>query len=149
MKTVRVERTLKAPIERAFDLLTDHANYKQFRAVDDSKLVRIGNGERNGVGAIRWVRINLLRFEEEITEFDRPTRMSYFIRKVNLPFEHGGGTIELSPAGEGTRAVWTSTFRVPIPVLGGAVERAVWVPALSRGFRRVLEDVDRLSSAGA
>jgi hypothetical protein len=30
-------------------------------------------------------------------------------------------------------------------VIGGAVERLIWSPALSRGFKRVLEDVDRLA----
>jgi hypothetical protein len=40
---------------------------------------------------------------------------------------------------------WTSTFRVPIPLVGGLTER-VWDPILTRGFRRVLEDVERITS---
>ena len=85
-----------------------------------------------------------LRFEEEITAFERPTRMDYVIRKVNLPIEHEGGTIELSPAGAGTRVLWRSTFHVNIPVAGGAVG---WLlaAALRRGFIRLLDDIDRLA----
>jgi len=147
MRTVRVERTLEAPIETAFDLLTDHAEYKRFRAVHGSKLLTEGRTERNGVGAVREVIIRPLRFIEEVTAFERPTLLSYLITDINVPFEHQGGTIMLEPIDSGTRAVWTSTLRVPIPVIGGAVERLVWDPALSRGFRQVLEDVDRFAAS--
>jgi hypothetical protein len=34
-------------------------------------------------------------------------------------------------------------FRVPTPLLGRVQERA-WAYALARGFRRVLEDVERM-----
>lgn len=145
MRTVQVERTLKAPLQKAFDLLTDHANYKQFRGINDSELMEEGERDRNGVGAMRRVVVGPLRFEEEVTEYDSPNRMSYMIKKINVPFEHHGGRISLKEFGSVTHAVWTSTFRVPIPVIGGAVERLVWSPALSRGFKRVLEDIDRLA----
>jgi uncharacterized protein YndB with AHSA1/START domain len=145
MRTVQVERTLQAPIQTAFDLLTDHANYKQFPGISDSELLQEGDRDRNGVDAIRRVVVGPLRFEEEITEFDSPNRMSYVIRKINVPFEHHGGRISLKEYGAVTHATWTSTFRVPVPVIGGAVERLIWSPALSRGFKRVLEDVDRLA----
>jgi uncharacterized protein YndB with AHSA1/START domain len=146
MRTVRVERTLDAPIEAAFDLLTDHAAYKEFPGISDSELLKEGATDRNGVGAVRRVIIRPLKFVEEITAFERPTLMSYLITGINVPLDHEGGTIELTEAGDGTQAVWTSTFRVPIPVIGGAVERAFWSPALSRGFGRVLYDIGRRAS---
>jgi uncharacterized protein YndB with AHSA1/START domain len=147
MKTIQVERTLNAPIDRVFDLLTDHADYKRFPGINDSELLKEGDRDRNGVGAMRYVQSRPFRFEEEITEYERPTRMSYLIRKINAPLEHDGGTIELSEADGGTRAVWTSTFTVPTPVIGGAVERLFWSPALRRGFTRVLKSAERQAAS--
>jgi hypothetical protein len=38
---------------------------------------------------------------------------------------------------------WRSEFRVPVRVMGPAMELA-WSIVLSRGFRHVLEDVERM-----
>jgi hypothetical protein len=84
-----------------------------------------------------------LRFEEEITAFERPTRMDYLIRKVNIPLDHDGGTITLSPVQSGTRVLWRSTFTVPVPVVGGALA-AILAVFIKRGFVRLLDDIDRL-----
>jgi len=142
MRTIHVTRTIPAPPEPIFDLLADHANYDQFRAVSASELVREGEPPPNGVGALRRVRVQILRFEEEITAYERPTRLEYLIVKLNVPFEHQGGSITLTPDGDATRVDWRSSFRVPTPVVGGPQE-IVWQPLLERGFRRVLEDVER------
>ena len=63
--------------------------------------------------------------------------------KLNVPFHHDGGSITLAPEGDATRVDWRSSFSVPTPVIGG-VEELVWQPVLARGFRRVLEDVERM-----
>lgn len=142
MRSIHVTRTIPAPPEPIFDLLADHANYDQFRAVSGSELVREGDPPPNGVGALRRVRVQVLRFEEEITAYERPTQLDYLIVKLNVPFDHRGGSITLTPEGGATRVDWRSSFRVPIPVVGGLQELA-WQPMLARGFRRVLEDVER------
>jgi Polyketide cyclase / dehydrase and lipid transport len=90
------------------------------------------------------VAVGPLRFGEEITAFERPTRMDYLIEEINVPFEHEVGRITLTESEGGTEAVWTSTFRVPVRLIGGPAETLLWVPALKRGFRRILEDTDRL-----
>jgi hypothetical protein len=86
-----------------------------------------------------------LRFDEEITGFERPTRMDYLIRDVNIPLEHEGGSIRLEPAREGTRVRWTSTFTMPLPVVGAPMA-ALGAVAIKRGFRRLLDDIERLAS---
>jgi hypothetical protein len=43
---------------------------------------------------------------------------------------------------------WRSRYTVPTPLVGG-LEEIVWKPVLTRGFRRVLEDVDRMTRAAA
>jgi len=143
MRTVHVTRTIPAPADRVFDLLSDHANYDRFRGIGHSELIREGEPAPNGVGALRRIKVPPLSFDEEITTYERPSRLDYRIVKLNVPFEHHGGTIKVTPEGEGTHVDWQSSFTVPTPVIGGVQER-IWHPVLNRGFRRVLEDVERM-----
>jgi uncharacterized protein YndB with AHSA1/START domain len=148
MRTVRVERRIPAPAERVFELIADHANYDRFRAITGSELVSEGDPPPNGVGAMRRIRVGPIRFEEEITAYEPSSRLDYLIVRLNLPFDHRGGTMRLSEEEGGTRVEWISTFRIPIPVVGGLQER-IWALILTRGFRRVLEDVERMAAASA
>ena len=147
MARIDLDKTLAAPIDDVFELLTDHAGYTRFRGFSTAELVREGAEERNGVGALRALAVWPLRFEEEITAFERPTRMDYLIRKVNIPLRHEGGTIELSPSGSGTRVLWRSTFTIEVPIVGGALA-ALLAVMIRRGFVRLLDDIDRLVAAG-
>ena len=143
MKTIHVTRTIPAPPEPIFDLLADHANYERFRGINGSELVREGDPPPNGLGALRRIKVTPLTFEEEITHYEPPIRLDYLIVKLNVPFEHDGGSIRLAPeGGASTRVDWRSSYRVPTPLIGGA-EELVWQPLLNRGFRRVLEDIER------
>ena len=144
MATIHLERTLRAPIDHVFELLSDHAGYRRFRGITDSRLTREGDAEPNGLGAVRSIATGPIRFEEEITAFERPTRMGYLIREVNVPIEHDGGMITLESAGGGTHVLWVSTFVATVPLVGrplGAVMAAVF----KRGFRSVLSETERLA----
>src|SRR4051812_10895153 len=110
MARIDLDKSLTAPIEAVFELLTDHASYTRFRGFTKAELLREGTPDRNGVGALRLLVAGPLRFTEAITVFERPTRMDYLIRKVNLPLEHDGGSITLLQDGAGTRVHWTSVF---------------------------------------
>jgi uncharacterized protein YndB with AHSA1/START domain len=146
-RSVRVQRRLDAPPEAVFEILADHARYDRFEGVRRAELVRPGERDRNGLGAVRWVWLGPLRFEEEITAFEPPTRLDYRIRKIKgLPFRHQGGSIRLAPADGGTDAVWTSSFEIPIPVVGALLDR-IFALRLERGFGGVLERSADLAAA--
>ena len=147
MRTIHVTRSIPAPAEPVFDLLADHANYDRFRGITGSELLREGDPPPNGAGALRKVLSGPIRFEEEITAYERPSRLEYLIVGINVPLEHEGGRIRLEERGGWTKVDWTSVFRVPGP-LSGPQER-VWVYLLARGFRHVLEDVERMLSDGS
>ncbi|HEX6116463.1 MAG TPA: SRPBCC family protein, partial [Solirubrobacterales bacterium] len=132
MKTVRVERSIAAPAGEVFELLTDHAGYASFRGVRSAELVREGTPDPNGAGAMRRVAVGPIRFDEEITAFDRPRRMDYVIREMNVPFDHEGGTIAVEGDERHARVVWTSTFRVP--TRGEAAFTALAALAVRTGF---------------
>jgi uncharacterized protein YndB with AHSA1/START domain len=143
MKTIHVTRTIPGPPEPIFDRLADHANYDRFRGIHHSELVREGDPPPNGFGALRRIKVRPLVFEEEITAYERPTRLDYLIVKLNVPFKHDGGSITLTPDGDATRVDWRSSYEVPTPVVG-RLEELVFQPLLVRGFNRVLEDVERM-----
>jgi uncharacterized protein YndB with AHSA1/START domain len=145
MRSIHVTRTIPGPAEPIFDLLADHANYDRFRAIHGSKLLREGEPAPNGIGALREIKVRPLTFEEEITAYDRPSQLDYLIVKLNAPLKHHGGHITLTPEGDATRVDWRSSFTVPTPLVGGAQE-LIWQPVLTRGFRRVLEDVERMTA---
>jgi uncharacterized protein YndB with AHSA1/START domain len=147
-RSIRIERRLDAPPEAVFEIIADHARYDRFDGIRRSELIETGDPAPNGLGAVRWIWLGPLRFEEEITAFEPPWRMEYLIRDVRLlPFHHQGGSIRLAPDGAGTHAVWTSTFEIPIPFVGSAMDR-IFALRLERGFGGVLERSGELS-AGA
>ena len=148
MAEIYLAKRLETPIETVFEGLSDHAGYIRFRGFTTAELVRDGELERNGVGALRKLAAGPLRFIEEITVFERPTRMDYVIREVSIPLEHEGGTILLSAAGGATEIRWRSTFTMPLPVIGAPLADLT-AAVLKRGFSRLLDDIERLAAAGA
>jgi Polyketide cyclase / dehydrase and lipid transport len=112
-------RTTSAPIEAVFDRLTDHANYKNVSPLRISELVRLGEPEPNGVGAIRRMGLVGPTQTEEVTVFERPTRFDYQLRS-GLPVRDHTGTVELAETGAGTHITYSvrSTPSLPIPGLG-------------------------------
>jgi uncharacterized protein YndB with AHSA1/START domain len=145
-RSIRVERWLDASPEGVFEIVADHARYERFDGIRRSELVRPGDPAPNGVGAVRWVWLGPLRFEEEITAFEAPRRLEYMIRDVKmLPFRHAGGSIRLEPHGTGAHAVWTSSFEIPIPLIGRVMDR-IFMRQLEQGFAHVLERSAELSS---
>jgi Polyketide cyclase / dehydrase and lipid transport len=148
METIHVTRAIPAPPEAVFDRLADHANYDRFRGIHGSTLLREGQPPPDGLGALREIKVRPLTFHEEITAYDRPNRFDYLIVKLNVPFEHHGGSIRLTAEDGGTHVDWRSSYTVPTPFIG-RFQEVVWKRLLVRGFNRVLEDVERMTRDGA
>lgn len=146
MKTITVKRTIRAPVEKVFDMLTDHANYKQFPGIVDSTLEVEGTPDRNGVGAVRYVKVSQGWFREKIMAYQRPSTFSYKIIASSLPIEHEMGTLTFTPVAGGTEVIWTSRARLTIPLVGGLLT-ALAGGALAKGFAATLKDVDRRLAA--
>ena len=146
MKTITVTRTINAPIEKVFDLLADHANYKAHFGVKESKLVKEGKPDRNGLGAVRYIDSGPIQFEEEITLYDRPRRYDYLITKCSAPLEHQGGSIRFESVGNATKVTWTSVMRVRVPIIGGLLTK-VLANKIGQAFGSMLKETDRRLAA--
>ncbi len=124
-------------------MLADHEAYARWPGMKVARLERTGETERNGKGAVRYLKSGPAWFREEITEFDRPTRMGYLIRESLLPIQHRGALLHLQDMGDGTTEVtWTSTFQVGLPLLGPVLARLL-ATQMSRGFGGALKHIDQ------
>ena len=145
MSQVRLEMELDAPVEGVFDAMADHGRYDRFRSIKKSELIRDGDADKNGLGAVRRLQASFLRFDEEITAYERPNRLDYLIIDVNIPLDHDGGSIRFEPTASGTKVLWTSSFRITTPLVGGVLGAAFAI-GLKRSFTQMLEDAARVAS---
>jgi uncharacterized protein YndB with AHSA1/START domain len=139
---IRVERTLPAPPEHVFEVLADHAGYTRFRGITRAELVRPGDSEPNGVGALRKVASGPLVFTEEITAFEPPSRLDYLIVDVNFPVAHEGGSIRIDSDPRGSHVLWTSVFRVTTRVASRPLESALRL-MFAQGFSAMLSQAGK------
>lgn len=136
-----ITRPTTAPIEKVFDVMTDHRRLSSyvwfFRS---STLDREGVPTPNGVGAIRRLTSLGATFVEEIVEYDRPNLWAYTVRS-GVPVENHLGTIRLRETETGTDIDWNVRATVPIPgaeLLGLPVFKA-FIDVLFKGAIRTAE----------
>ncbi|XOV78129.1 MAG: SRPBCC family protein [Aestuariibacter sp.] len=143
MYTIHVEKTLDMPIEKAFEAITDHQNYSLYVGIKEANLLRSGDNEKNGTGAIRQIKAGGMTLQEEITEFQKPTRMAYRIISAKpVGMIHPVGTINLSPVGDKTKVVWHSEFGFRFPVIGQWLDN--WFgPKFSKAFSVLLRGMEK------
>ncbi len=145
MFNIRIERVLNKPIADVFDAFADHANYARFRGIKASRLVEDGESEKNGQGALRFLDLGSVQFEERITQFMWPTRLGYLIEKSSpLPFKHEIGEISLTEDGDKTHVVWVSRGRITVPLLGRFYFDGMFERQGVKGFTSLLKQIEAL-----
>jgi uncharacterized protein YndB with AHSA1/START domain len=136
---VHIERDFSKPPERIFAYLAEHENLAE---VFGAKITRLRDGEqgdRNGVGSVRRLKIGPLSpFEETVTEFVPPQRIVYRITKGG-PLRGHVGTMKFTPGpGGGTHFVYEIRIASAIPGLAPIVRAS-----LTRSIARALPTVER------
>lgn len=120
MPTLDFSRTVAAPPETVFEVVADHrgmASFTRFRKVE---LEREGDPAPNGLGAIRVLHLAGPPVREEVITYDPPRRFAYRMLS-GAPVKDHVGTIELTPAGEGTRMSYVLETTPKIPLVGFTV----------------------------
>jgi uncharacterized protein YndB with AHSA1/START domain len=135
MVRIDVERTIGAAPERVFDWLADPRNLTAARLM---LRVRWLAGARPGVGAVREAFAVGMWLREEITAYDAPRTYSYRIIRSVPALDHEGGTLVLSPSGNGTHVEWSTSYTHPAWV-GGRMLEAITKPLLRSGFVEILD----------
>ncbi|MCE5292305.1 MAG: SRPBCC family protein [Nocardiaceae bacterium] len=142
MATIFLQRTIKAPVEDVFDAYVDHASWIEVPGVFLAKVVRPGDIEPNGLGAIREIAAPGAWFREAITAFDRPHRMEYKVLKSVPPLRHDLGLVEFRQAADGTLVSWTSHFHSKIPFTDGLLKQVG-----TQIFSLILRTIDKRLTA--
>jgi hypothetical protein len=127
MQTVSEAATYSAPIETVFDWLTTASNYGKARRMISGRLLRPGRDGGEGLGAHRAFRSTVSWWQEEISAYERPQRFGYQVIRTFPPvYRHHGARIELSEREGRTHVTWVSSYSIPVPRIGPAIERAIF-----------------------
>lgn len=146
MFSIHVERTINKPIAEVFAVLSDHANYAQFKGVDKSTLLVEGKLEKNGLGAVREIVAGGTNLHEEIVAFDPPYKLGYkVIKSKPLPYDHELGEITLEERGDKTHVTWRSVGHISIFLLGSLYFDKQVQNVGSRAFGSILKHIDAMS----
>lgn len=114
-----MQRKINKPIAEVFAALSDHANYSRFKGVDESRLIKLGELEPNGLGAVREIVAGGSTLHEEIVKFDPPNTLGYrIIYSKPLPYAHEFGEITLQEVDGKTHVTWLSRGSIKIPLFG-------------------------------
>lgn len=124
IRTIHVEETSRAPIEKVWALIADVSTWSEWGAFDEAELERPGTGVPEGVGALRRFKTGRVRNQEEVVRFEPPRGFSYETRETDVPVRDYHADVDLAEApGGGTTIAWHSTFRARLPGTGWLVQR--------------------------
>jgi uncharacterized protein YndB with AHSA1/START domain len=135
---IHIEHRFTKPPELIFAHLAEHENLADVFAAKVTRLRDGDDGERNGVGSVRQLRIgSLAPFEETVTEFVPHERIVYRITKGS-PLRGHLGVMSFTPAAGGTSFVYDIRLASPIPGLALLVRTL-----LTRSIEQSLDKVQR------
>jgi uncharacterized protein YndB with AHSA1/START domain len=134
-----VDHDFSKPPERIFDYLAEHENLAELFGAQITRLQDGRDGERNGVGSVRMLKVGPgPPFEETVTEFQRPERIVYRITKGG-PLRGHVGVMTFEPDGRGgTRLHYDIRLASPIPGLAALVRAS-----LTRSVNKALPGVEQ------
>ena len=138
-------RDVAAPPETLFELFTDHRHYAEMTRLRSSELEREGDPAPNGVGAVRVLKApGMPALREEILTYESPSRYSYSILS-GAPVREHVGTVELTPAGGGTRVTY-AVRAIPKSRLASPMVMTVMKMAVKQLLDGVCAEAERRSS---
>jgi uncharacterized protein YndB with AHSA1/START domain len=130
MQHVEVTHRYEASPQEVWDVYTDHARWSEWSGFPGSRLVREGESDRNGRGAVRAFAGGV---REEVLDFEPAKRMTYTVVGGPFPIRNHLGEVTFEPDGGGTRVVWRCRFEPKVPLTGGLLRRFI-----AGSFRRAL-----------
>lgn len=116
-------RTSGSPAD-VYRLLRDGATWPVWGPIETFELEREGDGEPEGVGAIRVFGSGRVRGRDQITGFEE-NRAFRYIHLGGLPVRDYEAEVTIVPAGNGCDITWHTTFDPKFPFTGMFVHNAL------------------------
>jgi len=141
MRSFASETRIRAPRDRVFAVMTDHARYAAWGPSRRVDVDPEGDPAPNGLGAVRNFRSGPLTTREEVVGWEPPVRMAYQVVS-GVPVRDYRSEMVLDEDGDHTVLRWSSTFRPLIPGTGWLLERLMtWaVDGFRAGIRNACEE---------
>jgi catechol 2,3-dioxygenase-like lactoylglutathione lyase family enzyme/uncharacterized protein YndB with AHSA1/START domain len=134
---------VEADAQMIFALLADHAGLSDWAGLGRVRLLRQGDSEPAGRGAVRVVSSPLGDVHEQITDWWPGRGYRYRIIQGS-PFVGYWGEVSLTPEAAGTRVDWSMRFRSRIPLAGGLLARVLQVK-----LKQALQSLKQRAERGA
>lgn len=126
MKRFRIEEhaSSRASVEQVWALLSDVTTWSQWATFTSSELERPGDGDPNGVNAIRRFHRGPKKItRERVVAFDAPNHYAYVLLE-GVPVDDYRADVTLTPAATGgTEIAWVSSYQAP--AVRGAIVKLV------------------------
>jgi hypothetical protein len=106
-----------APTSAVYRLLADVATWPSWSGHKTTELVERGEGDGDGVGAVRILRRGGVRSREQIVELVPDRRLGYVLLS-GLPLRDYRANVDLTPERGGTAIRWYSDFEAKLPGTG-------------------------------
>jgi hypothetical protein len=126
VQRISVRGRTSAPADTVYALLRDGASWPDWSPLGSFELVSEGQGEPEGLGAIRLFRTGRTRSYEKIVALEPGRRFGYALEH-GLPLRGYVAHVDLSPQDVGTEIHWHSTFTAKIPGTGWFYRRVLGV----------------------
>ncbi|HEX6167542.1 MAG TPA: SRPBCC family protein [Acidimicrobiales bacterium] len=106
-----------APPSAVYGLLVDVATWPGWSGHKTAELVERGEGDGDGVGAVRILRRGGVSSREQIVELVPDRRLGYILL-AGLPLRDYRANVDLTPERGGTAIRWYSDFGAKVPGTG-------------------------------
>jgi hypothetical protein len=130
---IHEQATTAADPDTVYAMLADGPSWPEWSPIDAYELERPGNGEPEGVGAVRVLRNGRVTGRDTIAELVPGRRFAY-THVSSLPVRDYRGEVDLEPGPDGTVIHWRASFEPTIPLTGAFLRRA-----LSRFLRQMTD----------
>jgi uncharacterized protein YndB with AHSA1/START domain len=124
MQRVHVVKDLPQPVEQAFEYLSESENLEPLFGAKIRRICDGSDGQRNGVGHQRHLRVGPMPMVETIVEFVPNELIRYRITKGGVLKNHEG-LMRFSRQGEGTHLEYTVDFDGKAPGVGPVVKQVL------------------------
>ena len=138
MQRVIVDHDFPFPVERAYAYLAEHENLAEIFGARIKRLRDGGDGDRNGVGSVRELKVSPVvpPFEETVTEVVPNELIRYRITKGS-PLKDHRGEMRFTPNADGTSHLhYEIAFGSKVPGVDRIVAKTL-KGSIEKGLKKV------------
>ena len=137
---IKIMLLFKAPVDKIFNLLTDHETFGQVINTKIKRVVDSQDKNKNGIGSVR--RINAFpapAFEETVVTF-KPNHLMEYVVSKGSPIKNHKGRMEFFDEKGKTRLNYMINFKPKLPFLFfGSILKKVIEKPIRDGLERLAD----------